>query len=239
MPARKRKRTYSDKGPKKKRRKIQRRNYINPDFSNNALSVTTSSVGNLIPSKKSVKLKYGTHLHKTGTENGQHNFRMNSVYDPDYTNVLTDHQPLGFDEWSVMYNRYRVNAVKLELTAVQHDSAETAQCFVAAFPQASTISPLLSISHALEMQHSVYGFLGNTSAGKSQCHLELYVDIKKYLGMSSLDEDYTAGTTTNPIKAPWISIYWKNLLGINSDISLICELTYYVEFYGPAMLGQS
>lgn len=57
-----------------------------------------------------------------GTYTGQIH-RLNSLFDPDYTGV--GHQPRGFDQLALLYSRYRVNAVKVEVVPEPLAGADT------------------------------------------------------------------------------------------------------------------
>lgn len=238
MPGVKRKRTSNNASRRpRKKRKVQRKNFINPSFSNNFKSVTSFQDNNTgLPSRKRVKLKYGesVHLNIMGAQN--HDFRMNSLHDPDKT--VTGHQPMAYDQWSALYNRYRVHAIKLEVTCVQGDNAEGASAMIALFPNPADVT-VTSNYQVLEMQNSAYTFIGNTSAGQSISKLELYLDIKKVMGLNELDDDYTAAVGANPVKSPVVTLWAENMAGISMDIQAVVEITYYAEFYEPKLLGLS
>jgi len=59
--------------------------------------------------KQIVKLRYASNTRLTGGVSNlrELQFRLNGLFDPDFS--LGGHQPMGFDEWSAFYGRYRVN----------------------------------------------------------------------------------------------------------------------------------
>lgn len=63
-----------------------------------------------IPKRTVIKLKYfeGITFANGGTT-FDYQFRLNSIYDPNYTG--TGHQPYGYDQYNTFYNRYRVHRV--------------------------------------------------------------------------------------------------------------------------------
>lgn len=71
-----------------------------------------------VPVRKKLRLKYVQRITiNPGASGGAvlHNFRANSLFDPDRTG--TGHQPIGFDEWAVFYNRYTVVSSSIKVTA--------------------------------------------------------------------------------------------------------------------------
>lgn len=54
-----------------------------------------------------------------------HMFRLNSVYDPDYT--ATGHQPRGYDQWAALYAYYRVHVATYSVTASNYNPDTTDQ----------------------------------------------------------------------------------------------------------------
>jgi len=68
------------------------------------LSKNVVSVGTIRPDRIMVKLPYETTVQLTGAITVDHIMNTNSLFDPDRTGA--GHQPMGFDTWSVIYNRY-------------------------------------------------------------------------------------------------------------------------------------
>lgn len=58
-----------------------------------------------IPQRFITKLKY-SEVVTTGATFGNYEMNLNSIYDPNRTGI--GHQPYGFDQLAILYNRYRV-----------------------------------------------------------------------------------------------------------------------------------
>lgn len=87
--------------------------------------VKRTPLGNGFANSHLAKLRYVDT--KTFTYNADgtmalHNFRCNSIQDPDYTGV--GHQPLGHDEWQLIYKRYIVvgSKIHLQIQAMSDDN---------------------------------------------------------------------------------------------------------------------
>lgn len=65
-----------------------------------------------MPAVKLARLRYSQRVAVvSSTTIGTYVFRANSCFDPDYTGA--GHQPMGFDEWSALYNSYTVLGSKI------------------------------------------------------------------------------------------------------------------------------
>jgi len=56
-------------------------------------------------------------------------FRLNGLFDPDFS--LGGHQPMGFDEWSAFYGRYRVKSAKCKIRAVSNTTVNVPMAVIA------------------------------------------------------------------------------------------------------------
>ena len=68
-----------------------------------------------MPDQMFIKLKYATSYRITAAQFHKV-FSGNGLYDPDVSGV--GHQPLGFDQWMTLYNRYRVYASRIVVNVV-------------------------------------------------------------------------------------------------------------------------
>lgn len=76
------------------------------------------------PERLLVPLRYmfDFNLNTASTSYDEKVFRLNSLFDFDYTN--TGHQPLYYDFWSIAYSRYRVLSVDFEIQACLETGTE-------------------------------------------------------------------------------------------------------------------
>lgn len=93
-----------------KRIKRARRNYLKRKTAYRFSKQIT--MGNF-PPRKTVMLKYVSNfsLNPSSSASDVHVFRVNSVYNPDYT--ASGHQPMFYDNYSTLYQRYKVNYAKI------------------------------------------------------------------------------------------------------------------------------
>lgn len=207
---------------------------------NSALSITRFAQKSGVPTKRNVKLKYGALINKNDALAAvvHQIFRANSLFDPDFTGI--GHQPMGFDQWSALYSRYRVNAAKIEVTWVQSNTTEDAH-FFAGIELAGTTTPRSDPEQIIESSQSVYAGLGNTSAGSATKTITMYVDLKKAFGVKDLsDHNYSATTGNNPTNQLYFQCSTFALSGASIlEFFMITEITYYVTFFDPRELGAS
>lgn len=135
-----------------------------------------------------VRMTYFTQirLDPTGTP-ATHVFSANSVYDPDYT--LTGHQPLYHDQYSQVYNKYKVVSSKISITGANDysDQANVMGNLVVCIVN-NTTTAYQSITEACEAKGSKY----------RQCHerrpmrkLTQTFSAKKFFCLSNIKDNDT------------------------------------------------
>lgn len=193
MPANKRYRKRSRNRPYRRRssRKYNRRRKYRATIS--------KSVSSPIPDKMYTRLKY-SHLASvtTGVTPQWHTFRMNNIYDPDYTG--TGHQPLGFDQWATFYKHYRVLGCAFRITPI----VESTTAMEVGFHINNVTTAPTTIELAREKPFSKWIVTGDSTYNGRLTHLRGYCAPAKLLGISRLKynvEDAYSGLcngTTNP-----------------------------------------
>lgn len=68
-----------------------------------------------VPDRMLLKLPYYEQIKWSGNTSAYYDFNLNSIYDPNRSGI--GHQPLGYDQWGKLYNRYRVYGVTIRLSA--------------------------------------------------------------------------------------------------------------------------
>lgn len=162
-------------------------------------------------------------------------FRLNSVYDPDYSG--TGHQPMGRDEYTTLYSKYKVISTHVSVAY----SYISPYGMVSAIIPNGDVNPLTTLTKALEMPHTTMkicnGNCPDVKLSKTFSLPELCgVTRTRYMS----DDIYGAVSSNNPpediilhvvTSSPGAPLSWNYTFTI--------KLTYRVIFYDPVPLGQS
>jgi hypothetical protein len=174
-----------------------------------------------------------------GTEQA---FRMNSLFDPDFTNV--GHQPYGYDQITPWYYRYIVEAVEVNLrfSDPQGDGVYVG-VFAKNFDDTNTLTGA-TISAATERPNVFIKALNNT--GTQIVNFKRLFRLCDLMGLTP--EQYRnawsqvgAVVTTNPSVVPYLSIAVADANA--SSPALTCkvnvELKFHCTFWGRGNPAQS
>lgn len=193
-----------------------------------ATATMTKVSGN--PDRVTVALKYVQIQAMSTSSTGYNNFffRLNSVYDPNYTGG--GHQPTAFDNWAAFYVYYRVMRTKAKVTICDGPTGVGNSAAFAIRPTISTAtqSTLQQVSEDARAQCKGYNPNGPPQS------LEGEYDIRSLFGVTKDlygQEPFSATVTTNPSKEFYLGIYVENMNGLGGTFQLIVELEYIVEFY--------
>lgn len=128
-----------------------------------------------------------------------HSYRLNSVYDPDYTGV--GHVPNAYSQFQARYNKYRVDSVDVTIVFTTPGATNDIWCCATFAPNTSSALTGATIFNGLETPGSWKGLL--SSAGERRCvlgkrrfypHEIIGVSRAKY----EADDTFAAGTSGNP-----------------------------------------
>lgn len=191
----------------------------------------------LAPSAIFVKLSYATTYFPASAVLNDRVFAGNGLFDPDITG--TGHQPLGFDQWMGIYDRYRVHASSIKVTTL--NKATAAGSFLNCSVFASIDSSGVANDEVAEEMPDAEDSLAGTLTGPNEDTMYRYAQTSRVIGVKDIaySPDYSAPASQNP-SAIW---YWRIVCG-NSDASTLnavinLNITYTVEFYSIKMLTQS
>jgi len=159
-------------------------------------------------------------------------FRLNSLYDPDETGAGT--QPVGFDEIMALYTYYRVESVRVKITAV---SAGSAAIIAAQLSQASTDPTQIT---AMAANNTGRAELIAGTYGHNRSVIVYDVNIKDYLGLkSNIDYNLMAQASANPTRVVHLHIGMEEIDLSAKDISLFCEFEFRTKFLVPVVMNNS
>lgn len=193
------------------------------------------------PDVMQVQLRYAVPKNASGGGIGAISdfvFRGNSPFDPDF--VIGGQQPMGYDQWSNFYRRYRVLASKVIVMANANSNEPSGVGIVAN----NTSSAFISREQAREQQYGKSIVLGSRDGSQSGT-LTQYVSTAQVRGGPSdivqYEQDLSALVTANPDQQFFWHIYgWGTGLVPNSfDVSMQIEIVYYIQFYDRETLVRS
>lgn len=218
---------------KKKSKTIAKRKYGYKKPKKNAVNLVGGRNGPRtgIASRVVTCLKYHQRLNLslTGAVANDYIFRLNSLFDPDYTSA--GHQPMYFDQLAAIYNKYKVFktswVIKMIVSSDTTGSVET------------TIVPnnnLASLAAAgadtiAEMPRAFYKqWNSNTPITmRGSCNLP------KLTGRTSAqyksDDLYGANVGTNPSEE--LALHLINISSSTLTVTFDAQLKFHCEFYDP------
>lgn len=165
-----------------------------------------------------------------------HVFRGNGMFDPDFTGA--GHQPMGFDQYAMLYNKWIVYGSSIKL--VGSSDSVSANIYFGVCPQ-KTATFGGSLFEAQERNNSKYRV---TTHERPQT-LRAYQTSGGMLGINKnalLNDwgDYGGKTTVDPSQQwYWVIYAQDNNLVTNSTLRVNVELTYYVKLMEPKTLASS
>lgn len=162
-------------------------------------------------------------------------FNLNSLFDPDRTGV--GHQPMGYDQLTTFYTKYRVFACSWRVNVVQTQASSTSNCIVVPI---NTATSLTGISQAREQPRAIYKMVNNangitTFTGKMFLPNLAGSPVSRYKS----DDIYASQTGSSPSELMTLQIIHSDVGSANNTCTFDIELVYHSEFFDPAELPQS
>lgn len=188
-----------------------------------------------VPDRMLIRLKYCERQRNPATAI-DYVYNLNSIYDPNQTG--TGHQPLGRDQWSAFYNRYRVIKVQAKIRALcdgateryfgvvaNNDTAAFTVFDTACETTGSLFWPLVQMRPILH--NATYDMATVTGATRSH-----------YMS----DDRYASQFGASPAETICLHVFYVNADGTSvavNGITFDVEFIYDVELFDPVQLAQS
>jgi len=175
--------------------------------------------------------------------NGAAVIRVNSIYDPDYSNLFGNGQPLFTDEMMSAtgpYQRFRVNGWKCKFEIINHSptQASGSPMPVDLYLSQGGTDPL-DVDTFTELQSTpgvMTHLLGHSLTGNKSYHT-WYINgrLKNFIpGGTGQDDDYTGAYNADPAKAVYLSLAYANATPTDSSypklfvkVSIEFDVTFY------------
>lgn len=172
-----------------------------------------------------------------------HHYRANSCYDPDLTG--TGHQPMGFDQYSLLYDHYTVIGSKITVTGVSRTDTETASTGILGVLLADTTNAYTGgITHILEEGRSNWKYLGPADSSNGVVTVSKGFSAKKFFTVANMTDNTTrlgAQTNADPTEDAIFTVFVAPVNAADEMSNLHCMVTieYIVQFTEPKSLNQS
>lgn len=201
-------------------------------------SVIPSTVA--LPKTQYVRMRYVDSILISGSTGviGTQKFKLNSLYDPDQTG--TGHQPMGRDQWEVLYRRYGVVGVKATLR--WNFATGTSPIEVGGF-----VSPLVSLTATSFSEIDEQGTAKSSTLSASSAYPYLttkhYFSAKKFFNIRDMKDnmsDVGQYFGSDPSRIAYLHLF-AQAADLTSSISVRVHVTldYVVMLAEPKELPQS
>lgn len=185
-----------------------------------------------------VKMKYST-LFNISSALGVYSenaFRMNSIFDPDLTNV--GHQPYSYDTYAQFYNKYRVLKFEYKITAQVSPAVIS---IMTVLPNNNTSASVGLSDLAIESTYGKFKLLSGVGAQSET--LRGSIDLASFNGRTkaqySADDTFESQYGGNPAEVMVLHVGVGGATATNCSLLGIAELWYTVEMFDPIQLSQS
>lgn len=179
------------------------------------------------------KMKYSAAFTLNVGNNYSQIMNLNSVYDPDRTNL--GHQPYGYDQLTPIYNRYRVIATSYVINAYSGTTPIRYACLAC-----NEIPPINNVSELCENPRARFKLQfpgGSTTTISGKTYIPALVGRTKTQYMA--DDRYQATVGANPAELALLFITAQSMADAATDVNLTVTLEYTVEFFDAHPIDQS
>lgn len=183
-------------------------------------------------------MKYSTNI-TTNAVTGQYVFNLNSLFDPDRTGI--GHQPYGFDNLALLYNRYRVISCGWRIVNPA-GGFQGPSTMIAALPNNDISIVYTDAGEMVENPRTKYIIQnpgGPVTVLKGKSYLPTLVGRTKAQYMA--DDHYQAIVTTSPIEAAllYVQSFSPSTGAVAPGAPIQVVLEYTVEFFDVKHVVQS
>lgn len=200
------------------------------------------------PNIKFARLAYqGDYLLTTGTGGALGNtqsFNLNSLHQPDNSGGAVAHQPYGHDDLALLYARYKVHGVLIEIHATDPNSDGLGFAARIIPPEVSAALTGDFLSYAGESPFTTVRGINNS--GSQKVSMKQYMPMATACGITPLqfkaaiNDHYSAVFGTSPTKMPTLAIAAGSFRG-DAGLSLVVrvKLTFFAQFSERRRLPKS
>lgn len=164
--------------------------------------------------------------------------KLNSAFDP--TGTLAATQPYAFDQWSALYNNYRVHRTKVSVQPVTPYT--TGGLVILGHPSSNTTNE--NFVNSTGDPDAKYMLIPSTSGGDVSRKLQFDIPIRNWSGLTKEefegDPVYAAIVSQDPATILYLKLaVLSNGASISTSADVITTIEQYVQFYNRVDLDAS
>jgi len=232
----KRKRSYGSRRAKPrslKRRLFSKKKRAKRSYRNGQISG--------MPKIRRTSMRYADHYPDvTSTMGGITNlfFKANGIHDPDAQ--AGGHQPMGRDQWALLYNHYTVVGAIIRIR-IMPNASNLGPCMAGVYLNPEGTSSMTMPSQYIEQKRGMYRqFHGGE---KRPINLVCKFSARKFFSVKNPEdrEDLGASLTTSadPTELAYFNFWFLTMDGGTASVNMTFQIDYRVKFREPKTLAQS
>lgn len=176
-----------------------------------------------------------------------HVFNAAGIFDPDETS--TGHQPLGRDQYSAFFNKYRVLSSSIKVTPVVDAAANVVPALYGVFRDNDATLNFALGTHIIEDPRNTGGWGMHVGLASGVGHngnaklnqVRTNFNAKRDLAPEGLNDATIVGANpSGAVTTTFYQVWASSILGNNpGSLDFLVEIKYRVEYTDPIFLAQS
>jgi hypothetical protein len=202
--------------------------------------LTSRNVPSGMPTQRLAKLRYVDIFNitcTTGTLNS-YIFRANGCFDPNQSS--TGHQPLGFDQWALLFNHYVVLGSRITVTATPADLTGQSPGHVGNYLTDGKSTPYSTSRMFIEARKGTVRAIVPRQAKAARFSNKF--SAKGFFGVTDVKDNIThlgAAVTADPTEEAYFTTWYQTSDNSTDTMSFTATIDYIVAFSEPKDLAQS
>lgn len=155
-----------------------------------------------------------------------YSWAMNGMFDPDVTGGSS--QPIGYDYYAQLYQRYEVLASSISIMAV---NTQTNVMSYILFPSFTSV-PNYSFNEAASQPYSRLKYQVTAGQVDRPVYIKHFMRVKKFDGRQTSSVNYTAPTVgANPTNIRYWVLRGQNHNAEDIAVQFIVKIRFYAKFF--------
>lgn len=216
----------------------------------NQLFSTMARSSNLLPYRKTVTHRYSSpraqiSIPATTSDLELDTLKLNSIFEPGAAfNTADTHEPLGYSQYSAMYDKYYVKEARIVIDYFNDESSAqtTYSGIILGLTPKDDTSGLTNLGYYEELPHSVWRAIGPETCGR----MTYAIQPNKFFGVSSkaisASDKLVAASSGDPTELLYLHMWAHRMNESNADaVNVLLQVTveYDVVWMEPKSLAQS